>query len=361
LDAPEVLAVRRRDFISLLGRATAALPFAAHAQQPAIPVVGFMHAGVAAAHTHVVAALRQGLKESGYVEGQNLAIEYRWANNELDRLPELAADLVRRQVNVIAAAGGAPTALAAKAATSAIPIVLAFGADPVRLGLVASLSRPGGNVTGVTFITTELMTKRLDLLRELVPQAATVAYLGDTRSAVGQAMLSEIQAAAGVLGRQLAVAEAGSEREFEAAFATFVERRSGALVVSAAVLFDSHWTEIPHCSRAPNFGARQRRFLSHGPVQLPSVIVRREKEFGDGSYLDAMDRSGRKGNVRWLTKTRWFRIADASSPRCRPLARRRCSVRSPPQPRMARWKRPRCASPRPRASASLRNISPARC
>jgi putative ABC transport system substrate-binding protein len=224
--------MKRREFITLLGGATA-WPLAGHTQQ-AMPVVGFMHAGVAAAHTHVVAALRQGLRESGYVEGRNLAIEYRWANNEIDRLPELAADLVLRQVDVIAATGGSPSALAAKAATSTIPIVLAIGADPVRLGLVTSLQRPGGNVTGVTFITTELMAKRLDLLREMAPQAATVAYLTDTRSVVGQEMLSEMLAAAGVLGRQLAVAEARSEREFDSAFATFTERRSDALVVGAA-------------------------------------------------------------------------------------------------------------------------------
>src|SRR5262245_45388669 len=192
-----------------------------------MPVVGFMHAGVATAHTHVVAALRQGLKESGFVEGRNLAIEYRWANNENDRLPELAAELVRYQVAVIAATGGAPSALAANAATSTIPIVRTIGSDPVRLALVASRNQPGGNVNGVTFTTTELMAKRLDLLRELVPQAGTVAYLADTRSVVGQEMLGEILSAAGVLGRQLAVAEVRSERDFESAFATFVERRSG--------------------------------------------------------------------------------------------------------------------------------------
>src|SRR5262249_8627028 len=170
---------------------------------------------------HVVAAFHQGLKESGYAEGRNMAIEYRWANNENERLAQLATDLVDRQVAVIVSSGGGPSALAAKAATSTIPIVVVFGGDPVRLGLVASLSRPGGNVTGVTFITTELMAKRLDLLRQLVPQATTVAYLADLRSVVGQGMLHDMLGAASKLGRQVAVVEARNNRDFEAAFTTF--------------------------------------------------------------------------------------------------------------------------------------------
>src|SRR2546425_2712845 len=234
--------MRRRDFIKVIAGAAAAWPLAARAQQPALPVVGFLHQGFAGPYAHVLAAFRQGLKQSGYVEGQNVAIESRWANNEIDRLPELAADLVRRQVAVIVAAGGAPSALATKAATSTIPIVLAFGSDPVRLGLVASFSRPGGNVTGVTFRTTELMAKRLDLLRELLPQATTLAYLaGDQRNnVVAQEQLSDILAAAGSLGRHIAVVEARSDRDFAAAFASFAERRAGGLVVGASTLFDSN-------------------------------------------------------------------------------------------------------------------------
>jgi putative ABC transport system substrate-binding protein len=210
--------MKRRQFIALLGGTTLGWPLAVSAQQPAMPVIGFLHVAFPGPYTQHLVAFRQGLKQSGYVEGQNVAIEYRWANNETDRLPELAADLVRRQVASIVAAGGTNSALAANAATSTIPIVIAFGSDPVRLGLVASLNRPGGNVTGVTFLTTELLAKRLELLHELIPQATTVAYLGDLRIVVGQEMLRDTLAAASVLGLQIVVVEVRSDRDFESAF-----------------------------------------------------------------------------------------------------------------------------------------------
>ena len=231
--------MNRRSLITLIGGA-AAWPMVARAQQAAMPVIGFLHASVSSAYASILAAFRQGLKESGYVEGRNVAIEYRWANNETDRLPELAADLVRRQVAVIVSGGGAGSALAAKAATSTIPIVLVFGSDPVQLGLVASLSRPGGNVTGVTFLTSELVAKRLDLVRELVPQATTLAYLSGKLGVVSREMLHDLLAAAAALGRQVAVVEAHSDRDFGPAFATFAERRAGALVVGADPLFSSN-------------------------------------------------------------------------------------------------------------------------
>jgi putative ABC transport system substrate-binding protein len=236
--------MQRREFITLLGGAAAAWPLAARAQQPTMPVVGFLHLAFPGPYTQQLAAFRQGLKQFDYVEGQNVVIEYRWANNENDRLPELAADLVRRQVALIVAAGGPPSALAAKAATSTIPIVLLFGADPVRLGLVQSLNRPGGNVTGVTFVTTELITKRLDLLCELVPQATTVGYLADPRSPSSDGMVRDTLAAAGVLGRELVVVEARSDRDFESAFATFVKRQASALVVAPSQLFDSNRDQL---------------------------------------------------------------------------------------------------------------------
>ena len=236
--------MKRREFITLLGGAAAAWPLFARAQQPAMPVVGFLHIAFPGPYTQQLAAFRQGLKQSGYVEGQNVAIEYRWANNEIDRLPELAADLVRRRVDLIVAAGGPPSALAAKASSSTIPIVLVFGADPVGLGLVESLNRPGGNVTGVTFLTTELMAKRLEFLRELIPQATTIAYLADPRSPSSGGMLRDTLAAAGVLGRKLVVVEAHSDRDFEPAFATFVERQAGALVVAPSQLFDSNRDQL---------------------------------------------------------------------------------------------------------------------
>ena len=233
----------RRKFITLLGGATA-WPLAARAQQPALPVIGFLHVAFPGPYTQHLAAFRQGLKQSGYVEGQNVAIEYRWANNEPDRLSELAADLVSRQVALIVAVGGPPSALAAKVATSTIPIVLVFGSDPVRLGLVASLNRPGGNITGVTFFTTELVAKRVELLHGLIPQSTTIAYLGDLQIVVGQEMLRDTLAAASAIGRQITVVEVRSDRDFEPAFATFVERQAGAVIVGPSSLFDSNRDQL---------------------------------------------------------------------------------------------------------------------
>ena len=239
--------MRRRDFIGGIAGTAAAWPLAALAQQPKMPVIGFLHTGTAVASTNFVAAFRRGLKATGYTEGQNVMIEYHWADNQIDRLPALAANLVGARVSVIFSGGGPYSALAAKAATSTVPIVLAFGSDPVKLGLVASLNRPGGNVTGVTFITTELVSKRLGLLCELVPQVTTVAYLRTdpkSSSVVTEQQMSEFLAAARTLGRQAIILEVSSHPDFEVAFGNLIERRAGALVVAPHPLFDSNRNKL---------------------------------------------------------------------------------------------------------------------
>jgi putative ABC transport system substrate-binding protein len=208
----------RREFIALLGGAAAAWPLAARAQQPAMPVIGFLSSsGPSADRARILTAFRQGVREAGYVEGQNVAIEYRWAQDQYDRLPDLAADLVRRQVTVIAA--DTPSSTVAKAATTKIPIVYTGGGDPVKLGLVASLNRPGGNVTGVTFVAAELGAKQLGLLHELQPEAVRVGVLVDPNYAPTQSFVSDVQAAASSIGKQIEVFEAPTGRDIDTVFA----------------------------------------------------------------------------------------------------------------------------------------------
>ena len=228
--------MRRRDFIMLLGGAAAAWPIGARAQQPAMPVIGFLHPSSPDAYSDRLRAFRQGLKDAGFVEGENVAIEYRWADNQLNRLPALAAELVRRQVAVIAATGGVPSPLAAKAASTTIPIVFIVAEDPVKLGLVASLARPGGNVTGVNFFGAELTAKRLELLRGLVPAAARIAVIVDPANAASstESTLTDVEAAARAMGVQIQVFKASTSREIDAAFATLGSERPDALFVGAS-------------------------------------------------------------------------------------------------------------------------------
>jgi putative ABC transport system substrate-binding protein len=227
----------RRDFITLLGGAAAAWPLAARAQQPGMPVVGFLRSTSANASIDLVAALRRGLAEAGYTEGQNIAIEYRWAEGHNDRLPALAADLVRRQCALIVA-GGDAAAHAAKTATTTVPIVFATGEDPVKVGLVSRLNRPGGNITGISFYNrADLESKQLELLREVVPKAAVIGVLVNPTMAAAQSQESEAQVAARALGLQLFVVNAGSERDFDTAFTTLVEQRVEALLIVGNALF----------------------------------------------------------------------------------------------------------------------------
>jgi putative ABC transport system substrate-binding protein len=235
---------RRRAFISMLGSAAAAWPLAARAQQTAMPVVGFLRNGSPEPNAHLVAAFRKGLGESGYVEGRNVSVEYRWAHNDDDRLPELAADLVRLRVSVIVTPGSTTAAAAAKSATTTIPIVFSAGGDPVQMGLVASLNRPGGNVTGVSSMSGELGAKRFGLLQELVPRAARFAVLVNPNNPLTKAYVTDVRAAAAAIGRQIEVLTANISHDIDAAFATLVKNRADALLVGLDPLFVSRRVQL---------------------------------------------------------------------------------------------------------------------
>ncbi len=235
--------MKRREFITLVGGAAAAWPVAARAQQPAMPVIGFLSSLSLVATDRFVAAFRQSLKESGYVEGQSLTIEYRWAEGQYDRLPALVADLVRQQVAVIAAFGP-PAALAAKAGTMTIPIVFVHGSDPVELGLVASLNRPDGNITGVNFFSNTLEPKRLELLHEFVPAAALIAVLFNPARSDAENQSKDVQAAARAIGRKILVLNASGKRDFDTVSAILAEQRVGALLVAADPFFTARREQI---------------------------------------------------------------------------------------------------------------------
>jgi len=252
--------MRRRDFIKVIAGSAAAWPLAARAQQPTMPVVGFLSSGSADLLADRVRAFRLGLSEIGHVEGRNIAIEYRWAEGENDRLSGLAADLVRRQVTVIAAAGGL-SARAVKAATTTVPIVFWIEGDPVEVRLVASLNRPGGNLTGVTTLGAELGAKRLELLHEVIPTAIVIAVLVDPSTLTAATLSKDLQAAARSLGLQLLVLHANSERDFATSFATLIQQRAGGLVIGPGPLFFSRSEELAALA------------LRHG---VPSIFQSRE-------------------------------------------------------------------------------------
>jgi putative ABC transport system substrate-binding protein len=236
--------MRRRDFIGGLVGSAAVWPLAARAQQAAMPMIGFLNSGSPNGRANFVAAFRRGLREIGYVEGQNVALEYRWANDQYDRLPELAADLVRRQVSVIAAIGTSAPGLAARAATSVIPIVFQTGGDPIKDGLVTSMNRPSGNVTGTSIFATGLEGKRFNLLHEVVPRSATIAVLLNRNSIAAEAQSTDIQSAAHALQRQVRVLNASTDQDIDAVFATIVEEKLGGLHVTSDLLFNSQHRRI---------------------------------------------------------------------------------------------------------------------
>jgi putative ABC transport system substrate-binding protein len=235
--------LQRREFVTLASAAVA-WPFAARGQQPAMPVIGYLSARSPDDTAHLVAAFRRGLGEGGFVEGQNVTIEYRWALGQYDRLPAMAAELVRRPVAILATTGGEPAALAAKAATSTIPIVFLIGGDPVKLGLVASYNRPGGNATGMNILTATLEPKRLGMLRELVPQAATIGVLLNPKFQPAESQLRDLQEAAHAIGLQIHVLNAGTDRELDAVFETIAQQRIAALAVTADPFFDTRRNKL---------------------------------------------------------------------------------------------------------------------
>jgi putative ABC transport system substrate-binding protein len=252
--------MKRREFIALLGGAAASLPFAARAQQ-SMPVIGYLGSGYAEDQKNLVAATLQGLKEAGYVEGQNLTVEYRWAEGHYERLPTLAAELVNRPVALIIAAGGSDPGRAAKAATSRIPIVFITAADPIKAGLVASLNRPEGNVTGISMIGSTLEAKRLELLHEMLPQATTVGVLINPKYPAAKAQVQEVEEATGRLGVKTVVLDASTEAEIETAFATLVQQQAGALLVGNDPFFGSARATLAALA------------ISH---KLPAISFRRE-------------------------------------------------------------------------------------
>jgi putative ABC transport system substrate-binding protein len=276
--------MRRREFITLLSSAAVAWPLPLGAQQPAMPVIGFLNAASADQYAPHVAEFRNGLNEHGYVEGQNVAIEYRWAEGRNDRLPALAEDLVRRQVTVIAVPGSTPGALAAKAATKTIPIVFALGSDPVKVGLVANLNRPGGNLTGVTLLGVELGQKHLELLHQLVPTATTLALLvNPTSPTLAESQSRELRMAAGTLGLQLHILNASTDRDLDGVFASLSTLRPGGLLIGSDAFFTSRVRQLANLAashRMPAIYWAREYVTAGGLIRYGSSYIETYRQAG---------------------------------------------------------------------------------
>jgi putative ABC transport system substrate-binding protein len=309
--------VRRRELITLLGGSAAAWPLAAHAQQPMMPVIGFLNPNSPDGHTERLRGFRQGLRDTGYVEGANMTIEYRWAEGQFDRLPALAAELVRQPVALVAAFGGISSALAAKAATTTIPIVFLVGEDPARVGLVASLARPGDNLTGVNFLNTELAAKRLGLLRELVPGTARVTVLVNPANAMNAETTSrDAQAAARAMGLQIQVINASTGGEINAAFVSLGRERPDALFVGGDAFFNSRRVQLVNlASRHAIPASYADRILPEagGLMSYGSNIVDAWRQVG--TYAGRILRGAKPADLPVLQATKFELVINAETAR----------------------------------------------
>jgi ABC-type uncharacterized transport system substrate-binding protein len=297
--------LKRRKFITLLGAAAAAWPFAAGAQQQATPVIGLLSATSPEANADTVHALRQGLKDIGYVEGENVAIQYRWAENQIDKLPALAADLVRQQVAVIFAIASS-AALAAKAATATVPIVFFTGGDPIKLGLVASFNRPGGNVTGVSTLSNALVAKQLELLHGLVPKAKVIAFLVNPTNPIAESDERDMQGAASLLGLQLLVLNASNERDFETAFLTMIQRRAGALLIATDPFLNSRSEQLVALSARHALSAMHTRrefAVAGGLISYGSSLTDVYRQVG--SYVGRILNGEKPANLPVMQPTKY--------------------------------------------------------
>jgi putative ABC transport system substrate-binding protein len=275
--------VKRREFITLLGGAATAWPLAARAQQSAMPVIGYLHVGTSAESRDRVAAFHRGLKELGFVEGRNVAIEYRWADNQNDRLPELAADLIRRGVAVIAAPAGADSARVVKGLTTTIPIVFSTGVDPVQTGLVRSLNQPGGNATGVADLAVGVAGKRLGLLHELLPGAVRFVLLVTPGTTSGESTIAEVESAAAAIGRQVEVLSATTKLDIDAAFAKLAQKRADALLVAPQILFSTRRVQLVTLAArhaVPTMYYQREYVETGGLMSYGSSIIDRERQLG---------------------------------------------------------------------------------
>jgi len=298
--------MKRREFITFLGGAAIAWPAAAYAQEPATPVIGFLGSRSAQSDAHLMNWFRRGLSESGYVEGKNVTIEDRWANEQFDRLPALTADLVRGAVTVIATGGGARPALAAKAATATIPIVFTTGTDPVQLGLVSSFSRPGGNATGVYFVVTALGSKRLELLHEMNPKAGTIAFLGNPNSLDAENQSNDIQKAAAAFGLQALILNASSDAAIEAALTNAVRQRAGALIIGADAFFNSRRDLLIRLAARHKIAAiyAQREFADTGGL-MSYGTSNPETYFQSGIYAGQVLKGAKPADLPVVQSTRF--------------------------------------------------------